>query len=575
MFTRITRCILLALALPISASAQQKPVAARASAPRPNAAQGIFQISGTLVDAITGQPIAHARVAVAPVTQRDNFTTIITAEDGRFSFSNIAPGKYALTAQARGYLLQSFNQHDQYSSSIVVGPNLESTDLVFRLPPEGSISGIITDEAGEPVRDAQVLLYLTGVAFGSEGTRLRSRTTTNDEGTYHFGHLAPGRYLIAVAASPWYAQHPWHRQQPTAVSGVAGTISGPISSFQTFGGGHGVSEAEPDTTPLDVAYPVTFYSGATEPSGASPIVLGRGEKATADLNLQPVPALRIVVNLDEPDPARRIGLMVQRRVLDGPPVQVQTGYHNVAPGRMEIVGIPAGHYTLKNYPTTNGPAEWGNARDIDVSGNTEIDSTQGRQYVTITATFQLDSGKLPSQAYLSLSDKKTRENFNERVSSTGDIQFKQGVPPGSYEVSLGNAPDLYIKSISSPGASVRGRTLEVRSAASLKLTIGVAHGEAVVTGTALREGKPLAGALIVLVPADPVHNHVLFRRDQSDSDGSFRLNEVVPGKYTALAIENGWDLEWMNPDVLKSYLAQGVPIEAQQNGKYDVKVTVQ
>jgi hypothetical protein len=81
--------------------------------------------------------------------------------------------------------------------------------------------------------------------------------------------------------------------------------------------------------------------------------------------------------------------------------------------------------------------------------------------------------------------------------------------------------------------------------------------------------------MIVLVPADPVHNQVLFRRDQSDSDGTFKLAAVVPGKYTVLAIENGWDLEWMNADVLKNYMARGVAIQALQNGKYDVKVTVQ
>jgi Carboxypeptidase regulatory-like domain len=570
MLLRIACSIPLALALVVAA--QQRPVAQ----PAPAAAPTDFEISGTLVDAVTGQPLAHARVAVAPVSERDNFTTMVTAEDGRFSFRNLTPGKYTLTAQARGYLLQSFNQHDQYSSSIVVGPNLASTDLVFRLPPESSISGVIADEAGEPVRDAQVMLYQTGVSFGSEGTRLRNRANTNDEGAYRFGHLPPGRYLIAVAAKPWYAQRPWPRQQPTAVSGVAGTISGTItSSIQTFGRGSGVSATEPGTTPLDVAYPVTFYSGATEPSGASPIVLGRGEKATADLNLQPVPALRIVVNLDEPDPAKRTGLMVQQRILDGPPVQVQTEYHIVSPGRMEIAGLAAGHYTLKNYPTTKGPAEWDNARDIDVTGNAEIGSNQGRQYVPATAAFQLDSGKLPAQAFLQLTGKKAREGFGERIDTAGEVKFKQGVPPGTYEVSLGNAPDLYIKSISAPGASVIGRTLEVRSAASLKLTIAVAHGEAVVTGTALREGKPLAGAMIVLVPADPAHNQVLFRRDQSDSDGTFRLNEVVPGKYTLLAIENGWDLEWMNADVLKNYMAQGVAIQALQNGKYDVKVTVQ
>jgi hypothetical protein len=81
--------------------------------------------------------------------------------------------------------------------------------------------------------------------------------------------------------------------------------------------------------------------------------------------------------------------------------------------------------------------------------------------------------------------------------------------------------------------------------------------------------------MIVLVPSDPVHNQSLFRRDQSDSDGTFTLASVKPGKYTLLAIANGWDLEWMNPAVIKPYLLAGETLEVQENGKYDVKVRVQ
>ena len=36
----------------------------------------------------------------------------------------------------------------------------------------------------------------------------------------------------------------------------------------------------------------------------------------------------------------------------------------------------------------------------------------------------------------------------------------------------------------------------------------------------------------------------LFRRDQSDLDGTFTLQGIVPGRYTVLAIEGGWELDW-------------------------------
>jgi len=91
----------------------------------------------------------------------------------------------------------------------------------------------------------------------------------------------------------------------------------------------------------------------------------------------------------------------------------------------------------------------------------------------------------------------------------------------------------------------------------------------------LREGKETAGAMVVLVPADPAHNQVLFRRDQSDSDGTFTLGNIVPGTYTLLAIQNGWDLEWSKPEVLRRFMAQGEAMIVAPKGKYSVKVKVQ
>jgi len=41
-----------------------------------------------------------------------------------------------------------------------------------------------------------------------------------------------------------------------------------------------------------------------------------------------------------------------------------------------------------------------------------------------------------------------------------------------------------------------------------------------VEGTAKRAGTPFAGAMVVLVPEDPEDNADLFRRDQSDLDGT-------------------------------------------------------
>ncbi|MGA8200206.1 MAG: hypothetical protein WB814_09095, partial [Candidatus Sulfotelmatobacter sp.] len=68
-------------------------------------------------------------------------------------------------------------------------------------------------------------------------------------------------------------------------------------------------------------------------------------------------------------------------------------------------------------------------------------------------------------------------------------------------------------------------------------------------------------AMVVLVPKNPEADRELFRRDQRDLDGTFLLRNVIPGSYTLLAIENGWELDWSQPGVIASYLKRGRKVE--------------
>jgi hypothetical protein len=124
-------------------------------------------------------------------------------------------------------------------------------------------------------------------------------------------------------------------------------------------------------------------------------------------------------------------------------------------------------------------------------------------------------------------------------------------------------------------AKANGRTLEIAAGADVRMAIILSKGIGEITGTALRQDKGLSGVLVLLVPENPQTHLALFRRDQSDSDGTFALHQVVPGRYTLLAIENGWDLEWTNPRVLRRFLPKGQSVVVEPSGKLDVKVAVQ
>src|SRR5262249_14544774 len=150
-------------------------------------------------------------------------------------------------------------------------------------------------------------------------------------------------------------------------------------------------------------------------------------------------------------------------------------------------------------------------------------------------TVSLEAGaSMPGQAFIVLRNKKSGRFVSDRFNDKNEVEISQGVPAGSYEVSLQTNQDVYIKSISATGARATGRTLDIKGSGPVKVNMVVAKGEGTVRGTAMQSDKPFAGAMIVLVPADAADNQVLFRRDQSDSDGTFTLANVVPGRYTVL-----------------------------------------
>jgi hypothetical protein len=254
---------------------------------------------------------------------------------------------------------------------------------------------------------------------------------------------------------------------------------------------------------------------------------------------------------------------------------VRTQYASTEPGVAEIVGIAPGHYNLKINTWNKDQMQVLQERDVELSGSGELDASSNTASIPLAVKVIFDLLSARDQLSVLLRNKKSAKVLRESINDKGEADFKQGVLPGTYEVSLQSAKQIFIKSLSASGAKVTGRTLEIKGRDPIKLSVTAVEGEGEIHGVALREGKETAGAMVVLVPADPAHNQVLFRRDQSDSDGTFTLGNIVPGTYTLLAIQDGWDLEWGKPEVLQRFMAQGEAMIVAPKGKYSVKVKVQ
>jgi len=177
---------------------------------------------------------------------------------------------------------------------------------------------------------------------------------------------------------------------------------------------------------------------------------------------------------------------------------------------------------------------------------------------------------------LTLRSLKTGESYDAPVSTEGKFSFAGStLPAGSYEVELPAQSGLQVSALEATGATVSRRTIEIPAGQPVNLVIHTAEAKCALSGIALKSGKRVAGAMVLLVPQDPGHDMSLYHRDQSDSDGSFTMSPLFPGRYTLLAIENGWDLEWADPAVLFRYLPAGQPVTIAPGAALTLNATVQ
>jgi 5-hydroxyisourate hydrolase-like protein (transthyretin family) len=555
MFARLVFVVLFAAGLSAQSNQPALP---------PSVQQG-YRIAGVVVNWATGQPVAGASVAIAPTTQgteRDISHSVTTGADGRFAFAGLSRGKYSLMAAAHGFMLQGFERHGMYATAIVAGPDLDSEHLVFRLQPDASVEGQVTDENNDPVQNAMVRLFEQSQEDGRQRTIPLNQGQTDDQGHFHIGHLAPGTYYLAVSARPWYAQN----------SRVILRRKSNDPDAET--------QAAQEAAALDVTYPLTFYPGSADSAGASPIVLHPGERVTADVVMRAVPALHLKIRTSNSGSAGMVGFpRVSQRIFDGYLDSVfNAPESSIEPGIVEIAGLAPGHYVIE-MPGSKGANDKGanreGYREVDLAGDLEVNANDSSGFVTVAGSVLFEGAPpVPKGLAMQLSNQETGEYLGSEIRDKGQFEF-EGIKPGRYTVALQGSGGYFLRKMSVTGAKLTGRTLEIGANSSVHIAVTVGRGVAQVDGVALRAGQPFAGAMIVLVPRDAANNSPLFRRDQSDSDGSFTLPNVVPGQYTVLALANGWELEWGDPAVLQPYLQGGEAVQITGDGKLQIEVQVQ
>jgi hypothetical protein len=493
---------------------------------------GPFRIAGTVVNSKSGSPLARSRVTISDAKKRQSVQSLITGDDGRFEF-HVPAGKYSLQGAKRGFIPGAYNQHEQFWTAIVTGADLDTESLTLRLTPSAVLVGTVLDEFGDPVRHAQVTVYREDHSQGATRVGRSGSASTDDQGRYEVTPLDEGRYFVSANASPWYAIHPTTNREDES---------------------NRPAQVDPA---LDVAYPVTYYMDATESEGATPIAVRGGDRVEADIHLNPVPSLHLTVRIPENANHSYQVPSLRKVAFDGLEVFERAQNQMIAPGVFELSGIAAGRYMVQMFDS-NGQAKEPTA--VDLNGGGELDLSSAGSLSKIKATVQVEgTASLPAELRIGLRDGKGRTSFT-MVDTKGEASFP-GLASGRYEFVAGSPMQRYsVVRIVSDAGTISGNALNVPPGVSLALRFTLVGGSVTVEGFAKRAGKAAPGAMIVLVPENPEANRDRFRRDQSDLDGSFSLAGVIPGAYTIVAIEDGWDLNWSEAAVLAGYLKNGKKI---------------
>ena len=505
-----------------------------------------YRISGTVVGETNGQPIQRATVHILSETDRKQVQSTTSDEYGRFAFTGVPAGNFVLQGNAPGYMLTSYDDHDTFTTGIITGAGVDTESLVLKLHPQGALSGTILDESAEPVQRATVRLVRQEHSLGDSRTVSAGTTNTDDLGRFEFPRLAPGTYLLAVTATPWYAVHPQPgMQEQRAIFGVADSI-------------------DPS---LDVAYPTTYYPGVTDSSHASPIVIGAGPKEI-NLRLSAVPALSITFPYTPPQivpngqPLTPMPALPQLRISvfgQVQPVNAPTQLGRV-PNQGEITGLAPGDYLLSDPRQSIS----------QVNAGTPLHLTESLASGTLPATPELthlhvllkttDGSGVPNGILVGLMHAHSHD-FIARVNSVKG-EAKLDVAPGDYYFSLcGGGRRCFVRQILAGDQSLPANNIHIASTGDINFTVIFDIGTHTVKGVVQRNGKPIPGAFILLFPAEELGDIRTFIPYQSDLDGSFEFKDLAPGSYGILSIDGGWDLDWQKESVLARYLPGAITIK--------------
>ena len=333
-------------------------------------------VSGRVVDAVTGQPIAGVVVTPAgSAVVLDEASPLppraLTNGQGAFVLRGLRKGTVYFTAAKNGYADATYRQRRPGGSGqgIPLAAGQHARDVEIRMWRHAAITGTVVDEAGEPAVGVRVESYAQYFVAGRKRLNPGATGVTDDRGVYRIANLMPGGYAVAVRArqnsipdsvmdvffSPSGGAGDEERFRVGRELNALGSPIVPKGSEYAFGAAGQTVTLPPGTlVPLQtpqglLVYTTVFYPAASRLADAGLVTLRPGEeRGSIDLQLRPERTFRvsgIVAAATGPVPHLGVRLLAAGAEDAVAGIDAATTLTDGS-GAFTFAAVPAGQYVL-------------------------------------------------------------------------------------------------------------------------------------------------------------------------------------------------------------------------------------
>ncbi|MGI8741725.1 MAG: carboxypeptidase regulatory-like domain-containing protein [Bryobacteraceae bacterium] len=505
-------------------------------------------IEGSVVNAVTGEAVKKVNITLRQMGNMNNTAhSAISDAAGHFKIEDADPGRYSMIAARTGFVIQQYGAKgpSRPGTNLTLTAGQSMKDIVFKLTPQGVVTGRVVDEDGDPV--AQVIMQCLRYTYNRGKKQLMpfGNANTNDLGEYRIFGLAPGRYYLS-------AQYQ-------------------VNNFQ--GGYPAASDPKKKN---EEAYAPAYYPNSATVEGAAPLEVAPGAQLRGiDVALAKTRAVRVRGQLINPSGNKRqamISLMPRNSGFMG-----MMGRNNARvtddKGSFELHNVVPGSYVLVAQMFNSDKPSMAKL-PIEV-GTSNIDGIQ----LTISPTQDLtghvvvennaDTGGAVFNVYLlSKNPGPFGGGGAGQIDNNGTFTLKN-LMPDAYSVNVNGMRDnLYVKSIRFGDADVTESGVDFTqgvTAGEFTIVVSAAGGQ--IDGTVQNDkSEPAAGAMVVLIPApEKRENDRLYKTASTDQTGKFSIKGIVPGEYKLFAWEQVDFGAYQDPDFLKPYESKGESVSIKEN----------